>query len=309
MADAAPRLLHAVRALNESLDPSRVLVRVCVEAARLLDAERAGVFLGDPVGGFRLEAVYGGPGHLIGETLGREDGLVRQVLKRGKPAGAADELAVPIRWGGQLRGVLALSGVREPEPDALELLDAYGELAAAACRNASTHLELALAARTDGLTGCLNHAAMHEALHREFERAARHGEPLSLVILDLDDFKQVNEVHGHLAGDEVLRRVGAALRASVRAYDLVARYGGDEFAIIAIDAGEDTAAEVAQRAVETIRGEVASLGSGDITAATAGVAEWRQGDTPSTLIARADGALLGGKHEGGRGGVLRSGRG
>ena len=150
---------------------------------------------------------------------------------------------------------------------------------------------------------------MHESLQREFERSARHGTAVSLVILDLDDFKQVNETHGHLAGDEVLRRVGQALRASVRAYDVVARYGGDEFAIIAIEAGEDTAAELAERALETIRRELASLGTGDVTAATAGVAEWRPGDTPSTLIARADRALLGGKHEGGRGSVLRSGRG
>jgi diguanylate cyclase (GGDEF)-like protein len=216
---------------------------------------------------------------------------------------------VPIRWGGQLRGALTVSGVREPGPQQLELLETYGELAAAACRNASSHQELALAARTDALTGCLNHAAMHESLQREFERSARHGTALSLVILDLDDFKKVNETHGHLAGDEVLRRVGQALRASVRAYDVVARYGGDEFAIIAIEASEATAAELAERALETIRRELASLGTGDVTAATAGVAEWRPGDTPSTLIARADRALLGGKHEGGRGGVLRSGRG
>ena len=306
MEQAASRLLKAVRGLNESLDPSRVLVRVCLEAARLLDAERAGVFLGDPVGGYRLEAVYGGPGHLIGERLGGEDGLVPSVLKRGESARAGADLAVPIRWGGQLRGVLALSAARNADADALELLEAYGELAAAACRNASTHLELALAARTDALTGCLNHAAMHEALHREFERAARHGEPLSLVILDLDDFKQVNERHGHLAGDEVLRRVGESLRASVRAYDLVARYGGDEFAIIAIDADEATAADVARRALDTIREALGSLGTGYVTAATAGVAEWRQGDTPTALIARADRALLGGKHAGGRGGVLRA---
>jgi len=92
------------------------------------------------------------------------------------------------------------------------------------------------------------------------------------------------------------------------AADVVARYGGDEFAIVAIEASEATAAELAGRALETIRRELASLETGD-TAATAGVAEWRPGDTPASLIARADRALLGGKHEGGRGGVLRSGRG
>ena len=191
--------------------------------------------------------------------------------------------------------------------DELELLEAFGELAAAACRNASAHAGLALAARTDALTGCLNHSAMHDALGREVERCRRKGHALSLVIVDLDEFKQVNERHGHLAGDEVLRQVGESLRESVRAYDLVARYGGDEFAVIAMDADEATAAEVARRAVEAIGRALGTLGSaGQATAATAGVAEWQTGDSPSELIGRADRALLHGKHSGLRGTAVQA---
>jgi diguanylate cyclase (GGDEF)-like protein len=146
---------------------------------------------------------------------------------------------------------------------------------------------------------------MHDALHREFERCRRKGHALSLVIVDLDEFKQVNELHGHLAGDEVLRRVGESLRESVRAYDLVARYGGDEFAVIAMDAGETTAMEVARRALDSIGAALGPLGSaGEATGATAGVAEWREGDSPSDLIGRADRALLRGKHEGRRGSAV-----
>ena len=96
-----------------------------------------------------------------------------------------------------------------------------------ACRNASAHAGLVLAARTDALTGCLNHAALHDTLRRELERCRRTGHSLSLAMVDLDDFKHVNESQGHLAGDEVLRGVGHAMRQAVRAYDLVARYGGD----------------------------------------------------------------------------------
>ena len=127
------------------------------------------------------------------------------------------------------------------------------------------------------------------------------------MILDLDEFKQVNELHGHLAGDAVLRQVGESLRQSVRAYDLVARYGGDEFAVIAIDADEATAMEVALRALDAIARALSALGSaGQATAATAGVAEWQAGDSPSALIGRADRALLHGKHLSGRGTAVRA---
>jgi diguanylate cyclase (GGDEF)-like protein len=291
VADSATRLLDAVRHLNQTLDPSQVLLRVCEEAARLLDADNATVFLGSPDDGMRAEATYGRPGERIGDQL------------------AEEAAAVPLRWDGRLRGALAV-GFRPERPlssDELELLEAFGELAAAACRNASAHAGLALAARTDALTGCLNHSAMHDALGREVERCRRKGHALSLVIVDLDEFKQVNELHGHLAGDEVLRRVGESLRESVRAYDLVARYGGDEFAVIAMDADEATAVEVARRAVEAIGSALGTLGSaGETTGATAGVAEWQTGDSPSDLIDRADRALLHGKHSGLRGSAVQA---
>jgi diguanylate cyclase (GGDEF)-like protein len=309
MVDGAARLLDAVRGLNESLDPSRVLARVCEEAARLLDADSASVFLGTGADGVRARATYGQPAERIGEPVKPGEGLVGEVVERDEPMLAEGALAVPLRWEGRLRGALAVSYERErgATRDELTLLEAFGHLAAAACRNASAHAELALAARTDTLTGCLNHAAMHDALHREFERCRRKGHALSLVILDLDEFKQVNERHGHLAGDEVLRQVGESVRQSVRAYDLVARYGGDEFAVIAIDSDEATATEVALRAVEAIARALGALGSaGQGTAATAGVAEWEAGDSPTGLIARADRALLHGKHRGGRGTAVRA---
>jgi diguanylate cyclase (GGDEF)-like protein len=297
--DSASRLLDAVRRLNESLDPSRVLVRVCEEATRLLDAESASVFLGSPGDGVRAEATYGRPAERLGEEVRPGDGLVGRVVELDEATLAPGAAAVPLRWDGRLRGALVVGfdAARDGSQEQLALLEAFGDLAAAACRNASAHAGLALAARTDALTGCLNHAAMQDTLHRELERCERRGHALSLVIVDLDEFKQVNERHGHQAGDEVLRQVGESLRDSVRAYDVVARYGGDEFAVIALDADEPTAAEVAHRALESI---------GDATPATAGVAEWRAGDSPSALIARADRALLHGKHGGSRGTAVRA---
>ena len=295
------RLLDAARSLNQTLDQSRLLVRICEEATRVVEGERADIFLRTPAEGLRMEATYGRPGEAIGAP---GEGIVGAVAERGESMSEGPSLAVPLRWDGELRGALVVEfgcvrGAGGPE---LELLESFAELAGAACRNASAHAALALAARTDGLTGCLNHAAMEDTLRRELERCRRTAQGLSLVILDLDDFKQVNEAHGHLAGDAVLRRVGEALRQSVRAYDVVARYGGDEFVVIAVDADEATAAEVASRAVAGIArglGELALAGAA--TAATAGVAEWEQDQSPTMLIARADRALLYGKQQGTRG--------
>jgi diguanylate cyclase (GGDEF)-like protein len=309
VAESAPRLLEAVRRLNESLDPSRVLVRVCEEATRLLGAENACVFLGSPGEGVRAEATYGRPAERPGEEVRPGDGLVGMVVQRDEPMLAPGAAAVPLRWDGRLRGALVVGfgAAGNGSQEELALLEAFGDLAAAACRNASAHAGLAVAARTDALTGCLNHAAMQDALHRELERSERTGHALSLIIVDLDEFKQVNDRHGHQAGDEVLREVGESLRGSVRAYDVVARYGGDEFAVIALDADEATATEVAQRALDAIGAALGTLGPvGEATAATAGVGEWQAGDSPSALIGRADQALLHGKHQGRRGTAVRA---
>ena len=263
----------------------------------MLGASHASGFFGEPGGDLRAEATYGGPAEAIGGSVAAGEGLVGKVFERGEAMSADGALAAPLRWDGRLRGALIVTRAdgRPAGGEELALLEAFADLAASACRNASTHAELALSARTDALTGCLNHAAMHDAIHRELERSARHGHALSLVIVDLDDFKQVNEAHGHLAGDDLLRRVGRSLLQSVRAYDFVARYGGDEFAIVAVDADEATAAEVARRAIAALA-----------TGATAGVAQARKGDTPAALIARADAALLHGKHGGGRGAPVRA---
>ena len=128
-------------------------------------------------------------------------------------------MAVPVHWAGQLRGVLSVAYRRRVALSRghLEALESFAELAAVAFTNAAIRAGLAEAARTDPLTGCLNHAAMHDGLAREIERAERTpGTPLSLVLIDLDRFKDVNDEHGHLVGDEVLRRVGHALRDHAR---------------------------------------------------------------------------------------------
>jgi diguanylate cyclase (GGDEF)-like protein len=298
--DATARLLRAARSL-QTLDPSRLLVRVCEEGVRVAGGERADLYLcGDEL---RREATYGRPARAIGAAAGD---VAAAVAERGVPVTLGQAAAVPLRWEEEMRAVLVveLGEGRAAGAADIRVLGELADLASAAFRNASSHAELALAARTDGLTGCLNHAAMQDSLRREVERASRTGGRLSVAIVDLDDFKQVNEEHGHPMGDEVLRAVGRVLRDNVRTYDTVARYGGDEFAVIAIDANEDAAAEVMARALGGIGDALDALGVA--STATAGVAEWVPGESPTMLIARADSSLLEGKHARGKGGVVRA---
>ena len=117
---------------------------------------------------------------------------------------------------------------------------------------AEANARLAQLAVTDGLTGLYNHRHLHERLTLEVERSQRSGLPLSLLMLDVDHFKQFNDTHGHPAGDEVLRQLARVLNDTRRANDVVARYGGEEFAVILVDTAKFTAAKVAERVRERI---------------------------------------------------------
>jgi diguanylate cyclase (GGDEF)-like protein len=143
-------------------------------------------------------------------------------------------------------------------------------------------------ARIDPLTGLGNRRAFDETTATEIARAIRSGGPLSLVVADLDDFKAINDEHGHLAGDRCLRTVAATLRATVRGPDACFRWGGDEFALLLADTTLAQAAAVAERACRAVSsGGRLSLGYG--------VAQFDGAEAPEALLARADRALLAAK--------------
>lgn len=117
---------------------------------------------------------------------------------------------------------------------------------------AEANLRLGQLAVTDGLTGLYNHRHFHERLALEVERGQRSGLPLSLLMIDVDHFKQFNDAFGHPAGDEVLRQLARVFGDARRANDVVARYGGEEFAVILVDTPKFTAAKVAERVRERV---------------------------------------------------------
>jgi len=146
-------------------------------------------------------------------------------------------------------------------------------------------------ARVDALTGLGNRRAFDEALATEVARAARNGRPLSLVVCDLDQFKAINDRHGHLAGDACLRQVAAVVTDTLRRPDACFRWGGDEFAVLLADTAPDGARFVASRVASAIA-STCRAPSGRPLSVGIGVASHDIGDMPDTLLARADAALL-----------------
>jgi diguanylate cyclase (GGDEF)-like protein len=168
-----------------------------------------------------------------------------------------------------------------------------------AARSAKERYEIL--ASTDPLTGCLNRRALSDRLEDELERAQRYALALSVLMVDIDDFKQVNDAHGHRAGDEVLRDFGDLLRREVRGVDVVARYGGDEFVVILPETSLPGAVSSAERIRKRIAEHVFTAGEAtqpitvSIGLATAAVGE---AAAPHDLLARADSALFSAKETG-----------
>lgn len=183
---------------------------------------------------------------------------------------------------------------------ALELQTALADQATAARTNAQLLIRMERMATTDGLTGLNNHRQFHHVFDNQLACAERYGRKLSLILADIDHFKQINDVHGHLGGDRVLRRIAAIIQSCARKTDVVARYGGEEFAVLM----EETDAQGARQISERIRRAIESelfIGDAQTFHATLslGVSTFPEhGLQKELLIQRADQALYQAKHQG-----------
>jgi len=151
-------------------------------------------------------------------------------------------------------------------------------------------------AGTDVVTGCMNRRAMLLRLEEEINRSSRSDGPLSALVIDLDNFKEVNDLHGHEAGDAVLREVAQVLMGEFRAFDRVARYGGDEFVAILPNADLASATAAADRVLTRLA--KASLSAADGIPASIGAAQWHPPMTAEGLLRAGDTALLDAKRTG-----------
>jgi diguanylate cyclase (GGDEF)-like protein len=158
---------------------------------------------------------------------------------------------------------------------------------------------LAASSLSDRLTGLYNYGTFADYLHNEVTKIDRYGGELTLIMLDLDHFKRFNDRHGHEAGNDVLRRVGATLRSTVRDADMAARYGGEEFAVL-IRGDETHGYELAERLRRTIETTAIEVRSGEVfCTVSAGVASYPVSANDETeLVERADDALYESKRRG-----------
>ncbi len=166
-------------------------------------------------------------------------------------------------------------------------------------RNASMYQLAMKSAFQDPLTGINNRASLEKSLPREINLAQRHGTPLTLLVIDVDHFKNINDTHGHQIGDAVLRELTSVFAECVRTTDLVFRYGGDEFVISLSNTDIEGARDVAERIREGIEKCQFSVGNVRlVVSASVGMTELNGRDTLESAFRRADEALLLAKREG-----------
>ena len=261
-----------------------------------------------------------GIGMETGRTFPLDDPGVEHLRRAGRPLPAAqlaargsaftrygpalDGLAVPLLGQERLIGLLIVGpkeGSRAYPAEELELLNLLAHHVAIVFENA----RLFASATYEGLTGLLRREAILEQLDRELERALRYGRPLTVAMADLDHFKAINDRHGHLAGDSLLRRMAQVIAGGLRGTDWIGRYGGEEFLLVLPETGMEGAAAVAEKIRHAVQGTPVPLDDGAAARATvsiglasldgaAGQGKVRGRD----LIAAADRSLYEAKHAG-----------
>jgi diguanylate cyclase (GGDEF)-like protein len=300
-AEELERLVAFGQALGRSLDFDSIRIAVSQHLPPLAGTDRVWVLVQQ---GSEWQA-------LAGDTRGAEEvlqwgDLAEQLLASSAdraPGNPSEERAIgfPLIVGGKANGVL---GVRPASgtlaADRRRIIEAAAALLAVSIKNAQLFREVRDNSVKDALTGCFTRGHAIDVIDAELRRARRSQTPVSLIMFDLDHFKDVNDRYGHLCGDAVLSAVGKRMKEVLRGSDLKCRYGGEEFLVLL----PETPLHGARRVAETLRREIAERpvpwsGEGLTVTASFGIAQTMPGEVNvQAVIARADQALYRAKDDG-----------
>ncbi|MFL5942129.1 MAG: diguanylate cyclase [Gaiellaceae bacterium] len=294
IADTVGELIpHDTLTIYEGDEAKRVLKPVLVRDVYADEIMRTVVSFSEGITGWAVrnrEAVLSNQAHL--------DPRVRTVP--GTPMEPEALICVPLIARGTIKGTLNIyregEGVTFNELE-FEVAKRFGDAAALALDNAESRARLEHQARTDSLTGLFNHSVFYERLLHSLQEAAGTHVPVALLMLDIDDFKHVNDVHGHAVGDELLRFLAEALRATIRPEDVVCRLGGEEFAIVMVDCGSEDAVRVSER-IQSRLAAVDFPGIGRMTVSIGLALGPEHAMNPRELAACAEAAMMTAKAHG-----------
>jgi diguanylate cyclase (GGDEF)-like protein/PAS domain S-box-containing protein len=320
-ADEAERLRKAGAAITETLQAEEAVQRVLEQLAEVIPYDSASVQILD---GNELVIVGGRGWDRLNDVIGMRfpipgDNPNTKVIQTGRPyilhQASKDFpafskpphdhikswMGVPLIVRDRIIGLLAIDSSQPNRfsKDKLHLVMAFAEQVAIALENARLFKESHTQAITDELTKLFNRRGLFELGEFEFARARRIGRPFAAIMLDIDHFKAVNDLHGHAAGDYVLRMLAERCRHGSRAVDLIGRYGGEEFILLLPETNLESARLIAERLRNAITKDEYNSDAGSLRiTVSVGVAEMSEADTLKTLIDRADTALYQAKNAG-----------
>jgi diguanylate cyclase (GGDEF)-like protein len=284
---------HDTLTIYEADEPKQLLKPVLVRDVYADEIMSTTISFAEGITGWAAchrEAVLSNRAHL--------DPRVRTVP--GTPLEPEALICVPLIARGRIKGTLNIyregEGVAFSETE-FELAQRFGDAAALALDNAESRARLEHQARTDSLTGLFNHSVFYERLLHALQESSRTHVPISVLMLDIDDFKRVNDIHGHAVGDELLRYLAEALRSIVRPDDVICRLGGEEFAVVMDGCGGEDAVRVAER-VQTRLASVEFPGIGRMTVSAGLALGPEHAMNPRELAACAEAAMMTAKAKG-----------
>jgi diguanylate cyclase (GGDEF)-like protein/putative nucleotidyltransferase with HDIG domain len=315
-------LYEIARTFGSSLDIKDTLSIIVNKVGHIIPFDTCAVYLYDELKGYAEAAHVAGRNAdiLLGRCLAPGEGVTGFTLANRRPINRIDPTldfaGVHLTPGSRYRAMASLPLVKDDHllgalsvysselsnytDDHMRLLDTVVRLAADALANAMHHAEAESNALTDPLTGLPNARCMYLRFEQEVSRANRTKRPFQVIMLDLDDFKQVNDTFGHKVGDQMLREVARLLQAQLREYDFLARYAGDEFVAVVQELVGDQVEELRERIEKTISTFLLPV-TGDMYAnvgISVGSATYgKDGETLDQLLISADQAMYSSKSE------------